>query len=228
MLTLEDVTFTRDGFSLTADLSLAPGSRTAIIGPSGGGKSTLLSLIAGFEMPDAGRILHDGTDITPLPPSDRPVAMLFQDGNLFPHLDVLTNVALGIEPVARPSSAAQKRAREALERVGLTEHTAKKPGALSGGQQSRAALARLLLTARPVVLLDEPFAALGPSLRRQMFDLLVELLPGATILMVTHDPDEARRSAGQVIFVDGGRAEAPVDVNRFFDAPSAAVSAYLA
>ena len=228
MLTLEDVIFTRPGFSLAADLALDAGSRTAVIGPSGGGKSTLLSLIAGFETPDTGRILQDALDITHLPPSGRPVAMLFQDGNLFPHLDVLTNVALGLEPVARPSAAARDRAREALDRVGLSEHVAKKPGALSGGQQSRAALARLLLTARPVVLLDEPFAALGPSLRRQMFDLLVELLPEATILMVTHDPDEARRSAGQVIFVDGGRAEPPVETGRFFDAPSAAVSAYLA
>ncbi len=226
MLRVESIRLARPGFSLTADLSLSAGSRTAVIGPSGGGKSTLLSVIAGFETPDQGRIAIDGRDMTGVPPGKRPVAMLFQDGNLFPHLDLITNVALGAEPVAKPSAAARDRARDALIRVGLETHMGKTPGALSGGQQSRAALARLLLTDRPNILLDEPFAALGPAQRREMFDLLVTLLPEATLLMVTHDPEEARRSASSVVFVEEGRVAEPVETERFFASPTEAVRSY--
>ena len=227
MLRLEDVRLTKGSFRLEADFELAPGRRAAVIGPSGGGKSTLLSVIAGFDAPEEGRIWCDGRDVTPLGPDRRPVAMLFQDNNLFPHLDIETNVALGLEPVARPSRVARERAREALARVDLADQAGKKPAALSGGQQSRVALARLLLTARPVVLLDEPFAALGPALRRDMWDLVVELLPDATILMVTHDPEEAARSASQIIFVEEGRVRAPRETGQFFEAPDEAVARYL-
>ncbi|MDJ1015131.1 MAG: ATP-binding cassette domain-containing protein [Paracoccaceae bacterium] len=227
MLELSGVRFEREGFALTADLSLPPGSVTAVIGPSGGGKSTLLSLIAGFEAPEAGRIVWEGRDITAMPPGDRPVAMLFQDNNLFPHLDILTNVAIGIAPVARPPEAALGKAREALERVGLGELVHRKPGDLSGGQQSRAALARVVLTNRPLVLLDEPFSALGPSLRREMMALVGELLPEALVLMVTHDPEDARRSAAQTVFVDGGVVAPPAPTEALFANPSAALKAYL-
>ena len=145
MLTIEKLRFEQDAFVLSADLQLNTGL-TAVIGPSGGGKSTLLSLIAGFELPDEGRILWDGADVTRLAPGARPVATLFQDNNLFPHLDVLTNVALGASPKARPTAAALNRARDALGKVGLSGYETRKPGDLSGGQQSRAALARVLLT----------------------------------------------------------------------------------
>ena len=227
MLRVEGIRLTRPGFSLTADLSMPAGSRTAVIGPSGGGKSTLLSVIAGFETPDQGRIVIDGRDMTGVPPGKRPVAMLFQDGNLFPHLDLVTNVALGSEPVPKPSAAARNRARDALTRVGLETHMGKKPGALSGGQQSRAALARLLLTERPYILLDEPFAALGPAQRREMFDLLVTLQPEATLLMVTHDPEEARRSASSIVFVDEGNVAEPVETEGFFANPTKAARRYI-
>ena len=227
MLTVETIRLARDGFTLTADFALPTGSRTAVVGPSGGGKSTLLSIIAGFEVPDCGRIMIDGRDMAGELPGRRPVAMLFQDGNLFPHQDLITNVALGAEPVSSPSQKARARAQDALVRVGLEAHMTKRPGALSGGQQSRAALARLTLTDKPLILLDEPFAALGPAHRREMFDLLVALLPDATLLMVTHDPDEARRSATGIIFVDDGHVGRPVETTAFFADPTDAVRRYL-
>lgn len=227
MLTLDGLTLARDGFRLTADLQAGPGI-TAVIGPSGGGKSTLLALIAGFETPDRGRILWDGQDLTPLAPGARPVATLFQDNNLFPHLDILTNVALGAAPVARPPRAALDKAAHALARVGLDGYGARLPSSLSGGQQSRAALARVLLTQRPVVLLDEPFSALGPALRAEMLELVRDLLPAATILMVTHAPEDARRVSRQTIFVDEGNVAAPLATEVLFDNPPETLRRYLA
>lgn len=227
MLKLEAVRSRRGAFELSADCEVRGPGVTAVIGPSGGGKSTLLSLVAGFDVPDAGRILWEGRDITGLAPGARPVAMLFQDNNLFPHLDLVTNVALGVAPVARPGADSLEKAREALAAVGLEGMERRKPGEVSGGQQSRAALARVLLTQRPVVLMDEAFSALGPALRREMLDLIPELLPQATVLMVTHDPEDAERVARDVIFVEGGTVAAPVPLRRFFDAPTDAVRRYL-
>ncbi len=227
MLKIEGVKFQRDEFSLTAEFSLREGSRAAIIGPSGGGKSTLLSLIAGFDQPDEGRILWAGRDLAGILPGKRPVAVLFQDNNLFPHLDLLTNVALGASPRARPSQAALEQASDALLQVGLSGFEARKPGALSGGQQSRAALARILLTKRPVVLMDEPFSALGPSLRKEMLELVIRLLPKATLLMVTHDPEDAKRIASQVLFVNDAKVSPPADTAEFFAHPEGDVAAYL-
>lgn len=228
MLTLESVRFERDGFVLNADCAIQGSGVSAVIGPSGGGKSTLLSLVAGFDIPDGGRLLWNGTDLSPMPPGKRPVAVLFQDNNLFPHLDILANVALGASPRTRPSAAVLSRARKALSQVGLDGMEHRKPGGLSGGQQSRAALARILLTDRPVVLMDEAFSALGPALRAEMLELVVRLLPDATILMVTHDPDDAARVAHQVVFVEKGTVHAPIPTREFFDSPSDAVRRYLA
>lgn len=227
MLTFEDVRLTRDGFALVADCSVGPGL-TAVIGPSGGGKSTLLSLVGGFELPDAGRVLWQGSDLGPHAPGARPVAVLFQDNNLFPHLDAVTNVALGASPTAKVSSEAKARASEALGRVGLAGFETRRPGELSGGQQSRAALARILLTDRAVVLMDEAFSALGPALRVEMLDLVTELLADRVILMVTHDPEDAKRVAVQTMFVDGGRVFAPVETGVLFAAPHDDLAAYLA
>ncbi|MEM9764863.1 MAG: ATP-binding cassette domain-containing protein, partial [Pseudomonadota bacterium] len=207
MLTLEDIHLLLDGFTLTASFDIAEADRVAVIGPSGGGKSTLLSLIAGFERPDRGRVLWQSRDITGTAPGKRPIAMLFQDNNLFPHLDVETNVALGLGPKATRDT--RTRAREVLARVGLENMAKRRPASLSGGQQSRAALARLLLTNRPVILLDEPFAALGPALRSEMLALVTGLLPEATILMVTHDPEEAQSFSTQTLFVEDGKVSAP-------------------
>ncbi len=225
MLTLEDIALTREGFDLTANLDVSEGKRVAVIGSSGGGKSTLLSVIAGFETPDSGRVLWRGKDLTAMPPGKRPIAILFQDNNLFPHLDVQTNVALGIG--SRITAASLDLAAGALTRVGLSGFETRKPGALSGGQQSRAALARLLLTDRPVVLMDEPFAALGPALRSEMLTLVSDLLPDATLLMVTHDPDEAQSFSTDTIFVQDGRVTPPRATQELFAAPDEALARYL-
>ena len=227
MLTIEDLTFRRGDFVLCAHLSLSAGL-TAIIGPSGSGKSTLLSLIAGFDSPDAGRILWNGAEISNLAPGARPVATLFQDNNLFPHLDVLTNVALGASPKARPDANAIEAAKQALVRVGLNGMEGRRPKDLSGGQQSRAALARVLLTDRSVVLMDEAFSALGPALKSEMLELAKSLMPEKTIVMVTHDPDDARNFAHETIFVEDGSVGAPVASHELFAHPPAGLAAYLA
>ena len=174
MLTLETATFQQGGFALSADWAIAPCSVTAVIGPSGAGKSTLLGGIAGFVPQSGGRLMWDGTDLTGLSPDKRPVSMLFQDNNLFPHLTVLQNVALALGRKLRPNADVRQQVQAMLERVGLQGLADRKPAGLSGGQQSRVALARALLQDRPVLLLDEPFGALGPALKNEMLDLMVE------------------------------------------------------
>lgn len=228
-LRLDDVTVDNGGFLLRADLAVAPGQIVAVIGPSGGGKSTLVEAIAGFLPVTRGRILWQGRDITATPPGARPVAMLFQDGNLFPHLDLAENVGLGLRPDLRLSSTQRAQAAAALDRVGLTGLGARRPAQLSGGQQSRAALARVLVQARPLIVLDEPFAALGPALRGEMLDLVAALAQeiGASLLIVTHDPGDARRIAGQVILVADGQAHPPAPTGPLLDDPPPALRDYL-
>ncbi len=189
------------------DCRIGAGRITAIAGPSGSGKSTLLNLIAGFERPDRGRVLIAGEDVSGLAPGRRPVSLVFQDNNLFSHLDVFTNVGLGIDPAMRLSAADREAVSMALSRVGLAGYDKRSPATLSGGERQRAAFARALVRRKPVMLLDEPFAALDPGLRSSMADLLIDLHreTGATIVIVSHDPDEAARLAGDVLFLDRGR-----------------------
>ncbi|MFK7868664.1 MAG: ATP-binding cassette domain-containing protein [Roseobacter sp.] len=229
MLTLEKLRLAQGDFELAADFTLTAGRMAAVIGPSGAGKSTLLSAIGGFLNPLSGRVLMSGTDITRSRPGERPIAMLFQDNNLFPHLTVAQNVGLGAHARLRLDADDRARVAQALERVGLGEMGARRPAELSGGQQSRAALARVLVQARPLLLLDEPFAALGPSLRRDMLDLLCQLMDetGATLLMVTHAPEDVARIADDVIFVEGGQAAAPQEATALMQNPPPALRAYL-
>jgi len=229
MLRLENCRIMNGGYAVEADLEIAPGACVAVIGPSGAGKSTLVEAVAGFLPVTRGRILWNGTDLTSNPPGKRPVAMLFQDGNLFPHLTVAQNVALGLHANLRLSEGEWREVEAALERVGLGGVGARKPAALSGGQQSRVALARVLVQARKILLLDEPFAALGPALKAEMLDLVAELAreSGATVLMVSHDPDDARRIAGQVVLVADGKAHPPQATAELLDNPPPALKAYL-
>lgn len=229
MLTLEQLDIRQDTFELRADFALATGAIAAVIGPSGAGKSTLLNVIAGFFAPVDGRVLWMGQDITALPPAQRPVAMLFQDNNLFPHLTVAQNVGLGIRPDLRLSRQDQTRVAQALTRVGLSGLEGRKPSALSGGQQGRVALARVLVQRCPLILLDEPFAALGPALKNEMLDLVAALAAetGATLLMVSHDPADARRIAPLVIIVADGVALPPQPTLPLLDNPPPALAAYL-
>ena len=229
MLQLDHLALTQGDFHLTADWSAEPGARIAVIGPSGAGKSTLLAAIAGFLAPTAGRILWQGQDLGAVPPGERPVTILFQDQNLFPHLTVAQNLGLGLRPDLRLTAQDWQRVENALRRVGLAGLGTRRPSQLSGGQASRAALARALLRARPVLLLDEPFAALGPALRGEMLSLLREVAgeTGALVLMVTHDPQDARDLGGQTVFVADGCAQPPAETAALFAAPPPAVRDYL-
>ena len=229
MLKLDCITITQDDFTLKADLEVATGRRVAVIGPSGAGKSTLLGAIAGFVPLSAGRILYDGNDLARVTPGKRPMTMLFQDNNLFPHLTLDQNVGLGLRPDLRLGAADRARVTEALDRVGLAGYGDAVPGRLSGGQQSRAALARILVQNKPLILLDEPFSALGPALRNDMLDLVRELVTeaGASLLMVTHAPEDVRRIAQDVIFVDRGIASAPQDAMSLMENPTPELKDYL-
>jgi thiamine transport system ATP-binding protein len=229
MLTLDALEIVQDGFRLRADLTVRTGERIAIVGPSGAGKSTLLAAIAGFIAPQAGRVLWNGSDMTGLPPGQRPLSILFQDQNLFPHLTVAENLGLGLNPALRLQPGDHMRVAKALERTGLTGLADRKPATLSGGQQGRVALARTLLAARPLWLLDEPFAALGPALKVEMLALVSEIAldAGSTVLMVSHDPGDALRFADRTVVVADGVASAPVPTGELFAAPPPALAAYL-
>ncbi|MEF3046064.1 thiamine ABC transporter ATP-binding protein [Pseudotabrizicola sp. L79] len=229
MLHLDRVVIEQDGFRLTADWQVPAGARVAIIGPSGAGKSTLLSVIAGFLVPVQGRVLWSGQDLARVLPGARPLSVLFQDQNLFPHLTVAQNLGLGLRPDLRLSAQQQAQVDAALGRVGLAGTGARRPGALSGGQMGRAALARALLRARPLLLLDEPFAALGPALKAEMLALVQEVAgeAGATVLMVTHDPKDALAFADQTILVADGVAQPPRATAALFENPPPALQAYL-
>lgn len=206
-IALEKVTLKLAATHFAFDCSIEAEAITAITGPSGAGKSTLLNLIAGFERPQSGTITIAGTEQTLSHPSERPVSVVFQDHNLFAHLDIFTNVALGISPSMRLSSADKDHVQTALMRVGLAGFGKRMPGSLSGGEKQRAAFARALLRNKPVLLLDEPFASLDTDLRLQMSDLLIELHreTANTIVMVSHDQAEIQRLADHVLFVERGR-----------------------
>jgi thiamine transport system ATP-binding protein len=207
---LEHAGFAWPGMPMKFNLKVARNQITIVTGPSGSGKSTLLNLIAGFEKVAGGQIIIDNTDCTDAPISRRPVSFLFQEHNLFGHLSVETNAGFGISPSRAFSKADQQRIRGALADVGLAGKESRLPHQLSGGERQRAAFARVLLENRPVLLLDEPFASLGPSLRLEMMELLqgMQKAHPRTILAVTHHPREWARVAGSFVFVDGGRIAA--------------------
>jgi thiamine transport system ATP-binding protein len=222
MLHLDRITLAQGDFRLTADWQANPGDRIAVLGPSGGGKSTLLSAIAGFLTPTEGRILWQGQDITATPPGQRPVSILFQDQNLFPHLTVARNLALGINPGLRMAPGDAARIDDVLARTGLSGMGDRRPASLSGGQQGRVALARALLRARPVLLLD-------PALKAEMLVLLSEVAAqtDALTFLVTHDPDDARAFAPLTVVVADGLALPPAPTGPLLDNPPPALAAYL-
>jgi thiamine transport system ATP-binding protein len=224
-LRLEGFRITQDDFSLRADFALPAGGRVAVIGPSGAGKSTLLNAIAGFVPLTAGRVTWAGQRIDTLPPGARPLSILFQDQNLFPHLTLAQNLGLGLDPGLRRVDwgAVDK----VLTQVGLAGLGGRRPAQLSGGQQSRAALARALLRARPILLLDEPFAALGPALKAEMLALVDETAGDALVVLVTHDPADARQFARQTVLVADGVAAPPQPTDEVFANPPPALTAYL-
>ena len=178
-------------------LHVPAGESVAILGPSGSGKSTLLKMIAGLEAPDAGRILFAGQDIAHEAPERRHFALMFQDFALFPHLDVVDNVAFGLVEQRLPRAVARKKALELLAVFGLAAHAQQQVWKLSGGEQQRVALARALITQPRLLLLDEPFSALDAELRSSLRDEFRQRLASAamTTVLVTHDEAEARAMA---------------------------------
>lgn len=214
---LEKVSFSHSEAPFLFDVAFAASKITAIMGPSGSGKSTLLNLVAGFETPRSGRVLISSR-CRRKPPSARPVSMVFQENNLFAHLSVERNVGLGRSPSLRLAEADHVAIAGALKRVGLAGKEQRLPRELSGGERQRVALARVLVRDRPVLLLDEPFASLGPALRDDMLDLVagVHAERRMTVLFVTHQPEDAHRIGQDMVFLDNGAVAATGAVADFF------------
>lgn len=207
MLEIRHLRFDYENSPMIYDLTVDRGSCIALIGPSGGGKSTLLNLIAGFVDPVSGDILFEGRSLLSLAPQNRPVTMLFQEHNLFPHLTASENVGLGLHPGLKLDSGQKTQVAEALAHVGLDGLGDRLPAQLSGGQRQRVALARSLVRNKPLLLLDEPFSALDPGRRQQMLALVDQLRQerGLTVLMASHAPDDARSIASQIAYIEEGR-----------------------
>jgi len=167
-------------------------------------------LIAGFEAPQSGAIIIGDADVTGLPPAARPVSMVFQENNLFAHLTVEQNIGLGRSPNLKLTQLDRAAITTALERVGLKGKEQRNPEALSGGERQRVAIARALVRERPVLLLDEAFASLGPALRHQMLDLVRELQQenAMTVLMITHTPEDALYLDALLLFLENGHITA--------------------
>ena len=207
MIRLDNVFLADDTLPMTFDLQVAAGERIAIIGPSGAGKSTLFNLIAGFVLPTQGNIWLNGENHTRSAPYERPVSMLFQENNLFPHLTVQQNLALGLKTSLKLTALEQDQIERVADAVGLTSFLSRLPNSLSGGQKQRVALARCLLRDKPILLLDEPFSALDPELRLEMLNLIDELChsKNLTLLLVTHQPSELTGKVERMLRIENGR-----------------------
>jgi putrescine transport system ATP-binding protein len=203
-------------------LDIASGEFFALLGPSGCGKTTLLRMLAGFEAPDAGRILLDGQDIALVLPHQRPVNMMFQNYALFPHLSVGANIAFGLKRAGMPRSQIATRVAEMIALVKLEGLAKRRPDQLSGGQKQRVALARSLARRPKVLLLDEPLAALDKKLREQTQLELMQLQRrlGTTFIIVTHDQEEAMTMADRIGVMDGVRLEQVATPRQLYEAPN--------
>jgi spermidine/putrescine transport system ATP-binding protein len=205
-------------------LDVPEGAFVALLGSSGAGKSTVLRMIGGFEIPDQGRILIGGRDVTDLPPYRRDVNTVFQNYALFPHMNVAENVAYGLRQDRVPQEERRRRVRDALDMVQMLHLAARKPAALSGGQQQRVALARALVKRPSVLLLDEPLGALDRKLRQQMqveLKLLQHQL-GITFIFVTHDQEEALAMSDTIAVMRDGRIDQVGTPEELYDRPRTA------
>ena len=182
------------------------GEFLTLLGPSGCGKTTLLRMIAGFGSPDSGEILINGTDITNMPPHERPVNTVFQRYALFPHLDVYENIAFGLKLQKVPEAEIEKRVRKVLKMVSMTDYEDRDVDSLSGGQQQRVAIARAIVNQPKVLLLDEPLSALDLKMRKDMQIELKEMHRklGITFIYVTHDQEEALTLSDTIVVLDDG------------------------
>jgi len=218
-LSFEYVQADEANLAMCFNLEVNRGEILSVIGPSGSGKTSLLNLIAGFIPASDGEISIDGISITRLDPSQRPLSMVFQSHNLFPHLDVFTNVALGINPSLKLDATQKQAVEKALEDLGLQGLHKRKPGQLSGGQQQRVAIARVLVRQQPLLLLDEAFAALGPALRAEHIAEVLQLVEENNMmaLMVSHQPADALKASKRTAFIDNGQVIALQDTERLLN-----------
>jgi putative spermidine/putrescine transport system ATP-binding protein len=204
------------------DLDIAAGEFFTMLGPSGSGKTTLLRMIAGFELPDQGTIELGGADATSLPANARDVNTVFQDYALFPHMDVLGNVAYGLRVAKVPKAERVQRARTALEMVQLRGYETRRPSQLSGGQRQRVALARAIVNEPEVLLLDEPLGALDLKLRQEMQVELkaIQRRVGITFIYVTHDQEEALTMSDRVAVISDGVIQQVDTPFRIYEQPA--------
>jgi sulfate transport system ATP-binding protein len=211
-------------FTALDDVSVVvpAGSLTALLGPSGGGKSTLLRIIAGLESPDAGQVCIEGQDMTGVTPQDRGVGFVFQHYAAFKHMTVRENVAFGLRIRKRPKADINRRVDELLGLVQLSQFGKRYPSELSGGQRQRMALARALAVEPSVLLLDEPFGALDANVREELRAWLRRLhqeMP-VTTLFVTHDQEEAMEIADQIVVISHGSVEQAGSPSELYDSPA--------
>lgn len=197
-----------EGFHADYCVDIFPGV-TTLLGGSGEGKSTLLHLLGGF-LDGRGELFFNEESLLSLPAYERPISTLFQSDNLFPQLTVWQNIAIGLSPSLSLNNEQRARIQWALEKTQLADKAERFPQALSGGQAQRVAIARAMVRKKPILLLDEPFSALDPSLREEMLYLVneVTLELGLTTLLVSHLPQEASLVGGRVILIDKGRVVA--------------------
>jgi len=204
------------------NVTIPTGQLTALLGPSGGGKSTLLRIIAGLDSADSGTITIEGNDATRLPPQKRNVGFVFQHYAVFKHMTVAKNVAFGLEIRKRSKAEVAERVDELLRLVHLSQFAHRLPSQLSGGQRQRMALARALAVEPTVLLLDEPFGALDAKVRKELRDWLRRLHDEVhvTTVFVTHDQEEALEVADEIVVINDGRVEQIGAPEELYDAPA--------
>jgi sulfate transport system ATP-binding protein len=223
-ITVRNVSKRFGGFVALNDVSveIPSGALTALLGPSGGGKSTLLRVIAGLEKPDSGSIEIFGVDSTGLPPQRRNVGFVFQHYAAFKHMTVARNVAFGLEVRRRPGAEIRQRVQELLELVHLEQFASRYPSELSGGQRQRMALARALAVQPQVLLLDEPFGALDAQVRKELRAWLRRLHDevSVTTVFVTHDQEEAMEVADEIVVINRGVVEQVGPPDEVYERPA--------
>lgn len=221
---IENISKDRDGLPVLNNISFSIYEREffSLLGPSGCGKTTLLRILAGLETPTSGRIYINGTDITKLPPYERPVNMMFQSYALFPHMSVEQNIAFGLKQESLSRKEIKHRVEKALNLVRMESYARRKPHQLSGGQKQRVALARSLVKRPKLVLLDEPLAALDKKLREDtQFELVnIQEEVGVTVIMVTHDQEEAMTMSTRVGIMDEGKLRQVGTPNEVYEYPN--------
>ncbi|WMY94793.1 MAG: thiamine ABC transporter ATP-binding protein ThiQ [Arsenophonus sp.] len=207
MIKIKQLIYCYENLKMEFNFTIDQGEKVAIFGGSGAGKSTLLNLIAGFKFSKKGEIWLNKKNCTYIPPEIRPVSIIFQDNNLFAHLTVWQNIALGISPNLYLNQTQHDIVNKIIKKVSLENCLTRLPGQISGGQRQRTALARCLIRQKPILLLDEPFSALDPALRNDMLVLLKKICDEKelTLLMVSHNLEDAIKITTRCIIISKGK-----------------------